>query len=63
MRIKFVGGVSPNIEKIQVGKYSYVCINVYQFNNCSRLIVGNCCSIADDVLLILGGGNIIQIQY
>lgn len=43
------------IDNVIAGKYSYGIINLYDFKNGSKLIIGNCCSIARNVTFCLGG--------
>lgn len=54
--IRFMGGANPSIDNISVGRRSYGWLNVYQFGKTdSQLIIGSYCSIADNVLFLLGG--------
>lgn len=44
------------IEKVKVGNYTYGGLNIYSFFNLDeRLIIGNFCSIAENVVFVLGG--------
>lgn len=43
------------INNIVVGNYSYGVINLFDFKNGSKLIIGNCCSFARNVTFCLGG--------
>lgn len=53
---KLYGLVDP--KKIQVGKYSYGPLNVYTFsNNDGKIIIGDFCSIGDEVTFLTGGGH------
>jgi acetyltransferase-like isoleucine patch superfamily enzyme len=42
---------------VVVGKHSYGLPNVYQWGDETRLIIGNYCSIAEGVVILLGGGH------
>ena len=47
-----------NIEKVIVGKNTYVNLNVHCYGSeQEKLIIGNYCSISDDVHFILGGNH------
>lgn len=50
------GMVNPR--KIHCGKYSYGPLNIYSFSsNDGELLIGNYCSIADEVVFLTGGGH------
>ena len=43
---------------MEVGKYTYGKENIkIHFNNCSKLIIGNFCSIARNLNIYLGGNH------
>lgn len=46
-----------NINLISVGQYSYGDLNVRDFNNGTKLFIGSFCSIATDVVFLLGGNH------
>lgn len=51
-----VNGIFP-LEVVTVGKNTYGELNVITFRNITRLIIGNYCSIAQDVHFILDAGH------
>ena len=46
-----------NIEHIKVGKYTYGLLNAHDFKSDNQLIIGSCCSIADEVHFYLAGDH------
>ena len=44
-------------DKVFVGKKTYGGLNVMTFNNDTKLIIGNCCSIAGGVQFLLDSGH------
>lgn len=46
-----------DIEHIKVGKYTYGTLNVHDFKSGKQLIIGACCSIADEVHFYLAGNH------
>lgn len=42
-----------NADRVNVGRYTYGALNVYDFNNKNSLTIGDFCSIADQVMFIL----------
>jgi acetyltransferase-like isoleucine patch superfamily enzyme len=44
-------------EIVKIGKHTYGSPNVYHWGGETRLIIGKYCSIADDVVILLGGGH------
>lgn len=51
----YVANIFP-IEKVSVGDFTYGCLNVRTFGSINEnLKIGNCVSIAEDVLFCLGG--------
>ena len=44
-----------NFDNIKVGNYTYGVLNVHDFQSSSKLVIGNFCSIAEDVHFLLAG--------
>lgn len=53
-------GRECNYKNIKVGNYTYGKLNVYDFGSNSKLRIGSCCSISDQVYFLLAGEHELQ---